>query len=63
MNNRAYFESNVMRDLQTQLADLTFQSMLDFRPLPRSYRSNWRVLHVDGFEGGRKIQMYRYTLQ
>ena len=24
--------------------------LLDFRPLPRSYRSIWRVLHIDGFE-------------
>lgn len=23
---------------------------VDLRPIPRAYRSNWRVLHVDGFE-------------
>jgi hypothetical protein len=25
------------------------------------YRSNWRVLHIDGFEGGRKLPAYTGT--
>ena len=29
---------------------LSFPGMMETRPLPRSYRSIWRVLHVDGFE-------------
>ena len=27
-------------------------ALLDLKPLPRRYRSNWRLLHVDGFEAG-----------
>ena len=37
---------------------LFLQSLRDmdlFRKLAWVYRSNWRVLHVDGFEGGRPL--------
>jgi hypothetical protein len=37
---------------------LFIQSLRDmdlFRSLAWVYRSNWRVLHIDGFEGGRKL--------
>ena len=33
---------------------------LDFRPLPRSYKSDWRVLHCDGFEE-KKLLWFRYV--
>ena len=33
--------------------------LIDFRPLPHNYKSNWRVLHIDGFES-RTIQFFRF---
>lgn len=57
-------DPNIAYDSIT-LEELAFQCGLptaaDIRPLPRRYKSNWRVLHVDGFEGGRTIQWFGYT--
>jgi len=39
--------------------------LLELRPPPRRYHSNWRALHVDGFEDGfvQFIPMhYRFTV-
>lgn len=34
--------------------------LLDFRPLPRRYKSNWRILHIDGFEE-KTLQFLHFT--
>lgn len=46
-------------DLMRALMNLTPVDLCDLRALPRGpYHSNWRTLHVDGFEGGKTIQFY-----
>jgi hypothetical protein len=46
-----------MRDL---MAQMDISMLMDIRPLPRRYRSTWRVLHIDGFEGGQTIRFFGY---
>ena len=36
-------------------ANLYFPELMDLRPLPRRYKSNWRILHIDRFEDGKPI--------
>ncbi len=48
--------------LEQFVKNINLSSLLDLRPLPRGpYRSIWRVLHVDGFEDGKSLQMFHYT--
>ncbi len=40
-------------------ANMYFPELMELRPLPRKYKSNWRILHVDGFET-KKIFWFKY---
>lgn len=51
------YSTTIMKDL---LLDGALQKLSEYRPLPRVYRSNWRMLHIDGFET-KPVQFFQFT--
>lgn len=50
MNNLANAAYDSVAIEQWKLNTPMLSDFCDFRPLPRRYKSNWRILHIDGFE-------------
>jgi hypothetical protein len=56
MSDAAYYEQSALRIMCDELVRISMSGLFDPRPLLREpYRSNWRILHVDGFEDGKHI--------
>lgn len=47
------YDPEIIAQWKSEFVHLTV--MAEFRPLPHRYQSNWRALHVDGFEDGKPI--------
>lgn len=45
-----WYDKKAIDQWRENLPNLT--DLIDFRPLPHRYKSNWRILHIDGFEPG-----------
>lgn len=45
-----FFSKDLVEECKRQLSV--------FYAISRVYRSNWRVLHIDGFEGGCKLPIH-----
>ena len=43
-----WYDKKAIDQWRENLPNLT--DLIDFRPLPHRYKSNWRILHIDGFE-------------
>jgi len=47
MTANAYYSTSAWDTLR---ANLALEALMEHRSIPNTYRSVWRVLHVDGFE-------------
>ena len=59
MDPRIAYDFETTENWKLSLPDLRI--LLEMRPLPRRYKSNWRILHVDGFENGKPLQFFSFT--
>ena len=59
MDNTIAYGFETLENWQPNMPD--FSALLEMRPLPRRYKSNWRILHIDGFENSKPIQFFSFT--
>ena len=59
MDNTIAYDFEAIQNWQSAMPD--FSVLLEMRPLPRRYKSNWRILHIDGFENSKPIQFFSFT--
>jgi hypothetical protein len=57
-NAKAFYDKDMIELWKANTPRL--DDLIDFRPLPRGYKSNWRILHIDGFEA-RTLQFFKPT--
>ena len=48
-----FYDREIIELWKANMPDLSCS--LDLRPLPRRYKSNWRILHIDGFEASKMV--------
>lgn len=54
--NPAWYDGDLIEQWKENLPMLS--ELINFRPLPRRYKSNWRILHIDWFEA-RTVQFFK----